>query len=137
MAIYDCFQYFNEDHIVDLRLHILDKFVDHFIISESTKTHQGKDKKINFDKNNFPKFKHKIKLIIADYKEDILVNNNSPYKEVEILKINSSKAENDLGWKAKIEIPKIIQLIVQWEKHHKKENSPEYSLNEVGDYLNL
>ena len=71
MAIYDCFQYFNEDHIVDLRLHILDKFVDHFIISESTKTHQGKDKKINFDKNNFPKFKHKIKLIIADYKEDI------------------------------------------------------------------
>lgn len=73
----------------------------------------------------------------ADYKEDILVNNNSPYKEVEILKINSSKAENDLGWKAKIEIPRIIQLIVQWEKHHKKENSPEYSLNEVGDYLNL
>ena len=71
MAIYDCFQYFNEDHIVDLRLNILDKFVDHFIISESTKTHQGKDKKINFDKNNFPKFKHKIKLIIADYKEDI------------------------------------------------------------------
>ena len=58
-------------------------------------------------------------------------------EEVEILKINSSKAENDLGWKAKIEIPRIIQLIVQWEKHHKKENSPEYSLNEVGDYLNL
>ena len=23
MAIYDCFQYFNEDHIVDLRLNIL------------------------------------------------------------------------------------------------------------------
>ena len=71
MAIYDCFQYFNEDHIVDLRLNILDKFVDYFIISESTKTHQGKDKKINFDKNKFPKFKHKIKLVIADYKEDI------------------------------------------------------------------
>ena len=52
MAIYDCFQYFNEDHIVDLRLHILDKFVDHFIISGS-KTHQGKDKKINFDKKTF------------------------------------------------------------------------------------
>ena len=68
MAIYDCFQYFNEDHIVDLRLNILDKFVDYFIISESTKTHQGKEKKINFNKNNFPKFKNKIKLIMKRLK---------------------------------------------------------------------
>ena len=48
MAIYDCFQYFNEDHMVDLRLNILDKNVDFFVISESTKTHQGKDKKLNY-----------------------------------------------------------------------------------------
>ena len=46
MAIYDCFQYFNEDHMVDLRLNILDEYVDYFVISESTKTHQGKNKKI-------------------------------------------------------------------------------------------
>ena len=77
MAIYDCFQYFNEDHIVDLRLNILDKFVDYFIISESTKTHQGKEKKINFNKNNFPKFKNKIKLIIADYEESINFKNHT------------------------------------------------------------
>ena len=32
MAIFDCFQYFNEDHIVDLRLNILNKHVDKFII---------------------------------------------------------------------------------------------------------
>ena len=67
MAIYDCFQYFNEDHIVDLRLNILNKYVDYFVISESTKTHQGNDKKINFNINNFPKFKDKIKFLIADY----------------------------------------------------------------------
>ena len=71
MAIYDCFQYFNEDHIVDLRLNILDKYVDFFVISESTKTHQGKNKKINFDIKKFPKFRDKIKFIIADYKEEI------------------------------------------------------------------
>ena len=47
MAIYDCFQYFNEDHIVDLRMHILNEYVDYFVISESTKTHQG------FEKNQF------------------------------------------------------------------------------------
>ena len=71
MAIYDCFQYFDEDHIVDLRLNILDKYVDYFVISESTKTHQGDSKKINFTKEKFPKFKNKIKFIVADYKENI------------------------------------------------------------------
>ena len=71
MAIYDCFQYFNEDHIVDLRLNILDKYVDYFVISESTRTHQGKLKNINFNVNNFPKFKKKIKFVIADYDKKI------------------------------------------------------------------
>ena len=77
MAIYDCFQYYNEDHIVDLRLNILDKYVDYFVISESTKTHQGKNKKINFKLSNFPKFKKKIKLIIADYKEEVNFTNHT------------------------------------------------------------
>ena len=63
MAIYDCFQYFNEDHILDLRFNVLNKYVDYFVISESTKTHQGKNKKINFNINNFKKFKNKIKFI--------------------------------------------------------------------------
>lgn len=71
MAIYDCFQYFNEDHIVDLRLNVLDKFVDYFVISESTKTHQGKTKKLNFDIKKFSKFKKKIIFIAADYKEHV------------------------------------------------------------------
>ena len=70
MAIYDCFQYFNEDHIVDLRLNILDKYVDYFVISESTKTHQGKHKKLNFNINNFKKFRKKIKYIVADYEKE-------------------------------------------------------------------
>ena len=76
MAIFDCFQYFDEDHIVDLRLNILDRYVDHFIISESTKTHQGKDKKINFDIKKFSKFEKKIKFLVADYKEDINFRNH-------------------------------------------------------------
>ena len=71
MAIYDCFQYFDEDHMLDLRFNILDEYVDFFVISESTKTHQGKSKKINFDIKKFPKFKEKIKFIIADYQEEV------------------------------------------------------------------
>ena len=76
MAIYDCFQYFNEDHIVDLRLNILNKHVDYFVISESTKTHQGKEKKLNFNIKNFLKYKNKIKYIVADYKKKIDFDNH-------------------------------------------------------------
>jgi|TARA_B110001452_G_scaffold257016_1_gene250857 beta-1,4-mannosyl-glycoprotein beta-1,4-N-acetylglucosaminyltransferase len=77
MAIYDCFQYFDEDQMVDLRLNILDKYVDYFVISESTKTHQGKSKKINFDINNFSKFKNKIRFVIADYDKKIDFQNHT------------------------------------------------------------
>ena len=76
MAIYDCFQYFNEDHVLDLRFNILDQKVDYFVISESTKTHQGKTKKLNFNINNFSKFKHKIKYIVADYDKKIDFENH-------------------------------------------------------------
>ncbi len=71
MAIYDCFQYFNEDHILDLRFNILDHKVDYFVISESTKTHQGNPKKLVFNINNFKKFKHKIKYVVADYEKKV------------------------------------------------------------------
>ena len=77
MAIYDCFQYFNEDHILDLRFNILNEKVDYFIISESTKTHQGTEKKLNFKPSNFNKFKHKIKYIIADYEKKIDFENHT------------------------------------------------------------
>ena len=77
MAIYDCFQYFNEDQMVDLRLNILDKYVDYFVISESTRTHQGELKKINFDIKKFKKFEKKIKFVIADYKKKIDFKNHT------------------------------------------------------------
>ena len=57
MAVYDCFQYFNEDHMVDLRMNILNDDVDYFVISESTLTHQGQNKKLNFDIDNFKNLK--------------------------------------------------------------------------------
>ena len=56
MAIYDCFQFFNETHILDLSLNKLNEFVDFFVIVESTSDHQGKPKKLNFDSQKFKKF---------------------------------------------------------------------------------
>tara|TARA_B100002051_G_C16602044_1_gene568573 strand:+ start:189 stop:995 length:807 start_codon:yes stop_codon:yes gene_type:complete len=66
MAIFDCFQYFNEDHIADLRFNTLDEFVDTFVIVESTVNHQGKPKKLHFDIGKYKKFKNKINYIVVD-----------------------------------------------------------------------
>ena len=46
MKIYDCFMYFDEDLILDLRLNYLNEFVDQFIIVESKFTHRGDPKRI-------------------------------------------------------------------------------------------
>ncbi len=66
MAIYDCFQFFDEEHILDLRLNILNHHVDFFVFVESTTDHQGKEKKLNFDRNKFKKFEKKIIYIVVD-----------------------------------------------------------------------
>jgi beta-1,4-mannosyl-glycoprotein beta-1,4-N-acetylglucosaminyltransferase len=66
MAIYDCFQFFDEEHILDLRLNILNEHVDFFVFVESTTDHQGKKKKLNFDESKFQKFKKKIIYIVVD-----------------------------------------------------------------------
>ena len=66
MNIYDCFMYFDEDMLLDLRLNVLNDHVKKFIISEATYTHNGSPKKLNFDVNKFRKFKDKIEYIIVD-----------------------------------------------------------------------
>ena len=63
MKIYDCFMYFDEDLLLDLRLNILNEYVDKFLIIEAEEDHQGKKRKLNFDINNFKKFKDKINYI--------------------------------------------------------------------------
>ena len=66
MKIIDSTTYFEEDMMIDLRLNILNDYVDHFIISEAKYSHSGAKKEINFDKNKFPKFKDKITHLIIE-----------------------------------------------------------------------
>jgi len=66
MKIIDSTTYFEEDMMIDLRLNILNDYVDHFIISEAKYSHSGAKKEINFDRNKFPKFKDKIIHLIVD-----------------------------------------------------------------------
>ena len=65
MKIYDCFMYFDEDVILDLRLNILNPFIDYFVIVESTFNHKG-EKKLKFDINKYKKFENKIIYLIFD-----------------------------------------------------------------------
>jgi beta-1,4-mannosyl-glycoprotein beta-1,4-N-acetylglucosaminyltransferase len=66
MKIIDCITYFNEPLLFELRLNILEKFVDEFIVCEARYTHAGEKKKLNFNIDDFKKFKKKINYIIID-----------------------------------------------------------------------
>ena len=60
MKIYDCFSYWDEDLLLDLRLNVLNNFIDYFVIVEGNKTWQNNFKKLRFDINKLSKFKDKI-----------------------------------------------------------------------------
>ena len=76
MKIFDCFSYWDEDLLLDLRLNILNDFVDFFVIVEGNKTWQNNSKKLKFDINKYSKFKNKIKYI----KVEDLPEGEDPYK---------------------------------------------------------
>ena len=90
MNIYDCFMYYDEDLLLDLRLNSLDKFVKKFVITEATYTHNG-NKKLNFDINKFKKFKDKIIYIIVDKEPENILKiekNDNEYQVGEKLILN-------------------------------------------------
>ena len=68
MKVYDCIPFFNELDILELRLNILDKYVDKFIIEEATMTFSGAEKDLCFaaNRDRFKKFLHKIVYVTVD-----------------------------------------------------------------------
>ena len=64
--IFDCFMYFDEDLVLDIRLNTLNEFIDYFIIVESTFTHRGDKRKLRFDLKKYEKFRNKIIYLIYD-----------------------------------------------------------------------
>jgi len=66
MKIFDCFMFYDEELLLDIRMNILDKLVDYFVIVESKFFHNGKERELKFDINKYSKFKKKIIYIIQD-----------------------------------------------------------------------
>ena len=87
MKIFDCFMYFDEDLILDLRLNTLNKFIDYFVIVESIYNHKGEKRKLKFNIKKFKKFNKKI---------IYLIHNQVPN---EIKKIKKNDSENEINTK--------------------------------------
>ena len=53
MKIFDCFMYFDEEIVLDLRLNTLNDYIDYFVIVESSFTHKGNKRKLKFEPTLF------------------------------------------------------------------------------------
>ena len=90
MRIYDCTTFYSEHMMMDVRFNVLNDYVHKFIVVESLFSHSGEKKKLNFDINNYPKFKDKIIYLVIDKEaEDIILNKDQ-------LKYQSTKRHNSL-----------------------------------------
>jgi len=66
MKIFDCFMYFDEEQVLDLRLNVLYQNVDYFVIVESTYNHKGEKRNLLFNSKKFEKFSDKIIYLVYD-----------------------------------------------------------------------
>ena len=97
MKIYDCFMFFDEEMLLDLRLNIMNRYVDKFVITEAAYMHSGKPKKPIFDIKKFSKFKDKIIYnLIEKEPVNLEIINKNESKNITSSKLinNSIKREN-------------------------------------------
>ena len=112
--IYDCFCFRDELDILEMRLNILDKYIDKFILTEARYTKSGKRKELNFLKNmkRFSQFKDKIIYQTLDKFPDISQFERSRYQGNYAHKIIDELDENTLimsGDVDEIVDPKILE----------------------------
>lgn len=97
MKIFDCFMYFDEEVVLDVRLNTLDKYVDYFVIVESSFTHKGDNKNLMFNHNKFEKFKNKIIYLVYDKQPkgiEVVNENDSEDEKSRKYILNAALREN-------------------------------------------
>tara|TARA_B100002049_G_scaffold188016_1_gene144914 strand:+ start:338 stop:1180 length:843 start_codon:yes stop_codon:yes gene_type:complete len=77
--------------MLDVRFHVLNDYVEKFIVTESLYSHSGQPKKLNFDINNYPKFKDKIIYLVIDQEPDDLIKIENTKEHQGLKRINSLK----------------------------------------------
>lgn len=134
--IYDCFQFYNELDLLEIRLHELYPVVNKFIISEATKTFSGNDKELRYLKNldRYKKYSDKITYIAYDefdrkkiwtYEDGWKLENNQRRclaKGLKYLQNNDMVMISDLD-----EIPKrdfVMNMYIDFIKNPQKYKEP-------------
>ncbi len=66
--VYDCFSFYNELDLLEIRLNVLKNVVDKFVLAEATQTHTGKPKPLYYEENKsrFSEFADRIIHIVVD-----------------------------------------------------------------------
>lgn len=93
--IYDCFTFFNELDLLEIRLNTLAPIVDFFVIAEATRTHRGEKRDLVFAANRarFAAFLPKIKYIVVD---DLLPAEEIAKDAFNLAWINENRQRNAL-----------------------------------------
>ena len=89
--------YFDEEVVLDVRLNTLDKYVDYFVIVESSFTHKGDNKNLMFNHNKFEKFKNKIIYLVYDKQPkgiEVVNENDSEDEKSRKYILNAALREN-------------------------------------------
>ena len=97
MKIFDCFMYFDEEVVLDVRLNTLNEFVDYFVIVESKFTHSGEERKLKLNLKKFQKFKDKIIYLVYENQPpeiENIKNEDSRLEKVEKYLFNAIYREN-------------------------------------------
>jgi len=94
MKIYDCTTFYSEHMMMDVRFNILDKHVHKFVVVESLFSHSGLRKKLNFNINNYPKFKDKIIYLVIENEPNGIIYDKSELTNQSIKRQNSLKRIN-------------------------------------------
>ena len=97
MRIYDCFMFYDEDLVADLRFNILDEHVTKFVVVESKFTHSGEKRNLLFDINKYSKFKNKINYVILENEPsnlEIINDSDTDDKKNSKYIMNALKREN-------------------------------------------
>ena len=89
MKIFDCTTFYSEHMMMDVRFNILNEYVHKFIVVESLFSHSGEKKKLNFNINNYPKFKDKIIYLVIENEPDQIINDNNLVKKQSVKRLNS------------------------------------------------
>ena len=118
MKIYDCFQFFNELDLLEIRLNVLNDYVDYFVLAESTVTFSGLDKPLYYQENKdrFEKFNDKIIHLVIDNTPDGNPFERDVFQKNSIIRGLTECSDDDIIIASdldEIPDPEVIEQLVQ------------------------